>query len=241
MTGEDSPDWSPFTDADIAQIAASPFAPKRPYFDGREFDQIARSALAEAGCLPEAPGPVRIERFIEKRFGITPRYKPRPPSELGVSLFGEQGVDGVIVSSSIERRRQNSTLAHEAGHLLLHTGFITCGIRALKKAQPLGGVREDVRGLLCKDKPPGYSGQWWEFQANQMIGPLLLPRDPVAAALRDGGMLVPHGTMGGEAVDGSRWAEAAALLSRIFDVHPVVARLRLEGIWPAPPVGQLPF
>ena len=241
MTARDDRGWSPLEAADIERIAASPFSARRPYFDSREFDRIAHDALAAAGCLPEAPGPVRIERFIEKRFDITPRYERLSEGVLGTSWFSESGIDRVIVSDAIERRRQNSTLAHEAGHLLLHTEFVVAGIRALGMARSFGQSGADganVRGWLCRDEPDRRSGPWWEYQANQMIGALLLPRDLAASALRERKVLVPRGALGDEAVDGDPTA-AAAVLSPIFDVHPVVAEHRIGSLWPAPPGGQL--
>ena len=68
-----------------------------------------------------------MDRFVEKRFGVVPRYDDLPSGILGFTRFGSGGAEEVVLSRSLSEdgsrvaeRRLNSTLAHEAGHMLLH-------------------------------------------------------------------------------------------------------------------------
>ena len=45
---------------------------ERPYYRESEMESIAIDELSKVGLLPTTPGPIRVERFIEKRFGIVP-------------------------------------------------------------------------------------------------------------------------------------------------------------------------
>jgi hypothetical protein len=44
---------------------------ERPFYSTQEIEQICVDELSAAGFLPARPEAVRIERFIEKRFGLT--------------------------------------------------------------------------------------------------------------------------------------------------------------------------
>src|SRR5678810_720817 len=101
---------------------------EQPYFSDSEIDRIAVEELLGAGLLPSRPEPVRIERFVEKRFGLARvSYEELPATVLGYTQFSSAGVEAVFVSralseegSRVAERRINSTLAHEAEHGLLH-------------------------------------------------------------------------------------------------------------------------
>jgi len=104
-----------------------PFA-ERPYYKEHEIENICTDALREVSPLPATPEPIRIDRFIEKRFWIVPSYEDLPEGVLGLTRFGRNGVQEVVVanaldgdSSAISERRIRTTLAHEGGHCLLHT------------------------------------------------------------------------------------------------------------------------
>ena len=101
---------------------------EQPYFKDTEIDRIAVEELLGAGLLPSKPEPIRIERFVEKRFGLARvSYEELPTTVLGYTQFSRKGVEAVFVSRAlaeegtrVSERRINSTLAHEAGHGLLH-------------------------------------------------------------------------------------------------------------------------
>jgi hypothetical protein len=208
---------------------SGPF-PFQLYFeDLGEIDEICLEALKRQSLLPPEPTPVRIERFVEKEFKTALRYEDLGPDNLGCTIFNSSGaVEAILVSRSLEeqnttpaRRRVRSTVAHEAGHGLLH-GSLFVG-----KNSPQVG--ENQRRILCRSEDilvetkRSYHGRWWEFQANQAIGSLLLPRPLVNAFLDQSGSRIPAPE------DRESLAKKAA---PVFDVNPVVARIRLDSIFP---------
>ena len=186
---------------------------ERPHFKPSEIDQICTQELRESGLYPDSPQPIRIDRFIEKRFRVVPEYKELPAGVLGYTEFSKKGAVGIVVSGALDaeggrvaERRIRTTLAHEAGHGLLHAYLFALNER------PRGLFDEDSHRrdqILCRDvvgegaKRRTYDGRWWEFQANRAMGALLCPRDSLNEALKP--YLVPTGSLGP-----SRWTRAAA-------------------------------
>lgn len=219
---------------------------ERPHFKPSEIDQICTQELRDSGLYPDSPQPIRIDRFIEKRFGIVPEYKELPSGALGYTEFSKKGVVGIVVSAALDaeggkvaERRIRTTLAHEAGHGLLHAYLFAFNER------PRGLFDEDShRGeqILCRDvvgedaKRRSYDGRWWEFQANRAMGALLCPRDLLNEALKL--YLVPTGSLGRIALDPNRRESAIKTLADVFDVNPVVTRIRVDELYPAE-TGQL--
>jgi len=214
---------------------------ERPYYDRIDVERICLDELKAVGLLPAEPSPVRIERFIEKRFKVEPSYEEMDRGVLGYSCFGARGLEAVVISrafaedcSLAAERRLSTTLAHEAGHALLHGHLF-----ALGAPQPgLFGEEVTEPKILCRDvepssdRPRKYDGRWWEFQANLAIGALLLPAPLVVIALGDLAASVGHIGVAASIPDRCR-SEAAARLARLFEVNPIVARLRLNELYPA--------
>lgn len=215
---------------------SGPFS-ERPHFKPGEIERMCVEELRAAKLLPTEPSPVRIDRFIERRFGVSPRYEELPDGVLGYTKFGPRGVAEIIVAaqldsdaSAVARRRLRSTLAHEAGHGLLHTYLFTLGT----KPASLFGETDSKPHILCRDvqgekNAPGYDGRWWEYQANRAIGGLLLPRPLVDKAVEP--YLVPAGNLGSRAILSGDKDKAARALSELFDVNPSVVRIRLEDLF----------
>jgi hypothetical protein len=215
---------------------------ERPYFTDDEIEQTAVRELLEMDLLPATPEPVRIERFVEKRFGIgAVTYDNLPDGVLGLTQFGETGVEAIIVSralseetSRVAERRINSTIAHEAGHGLLHAHLFLLDDfpRSLFEAE-----REvSPTKILCRDAPVvsranHYDGRWWEYQANQMMSALLLPRALALQCLR--GLTVQRGLPGRRVLRAASRRAAALRLAETFDVTPRLAELRLGKLYPA--------
>lgn len=163
----------------------SPFS-QRPFYKVAELERICSDALRSVALLPDTPEAVRIDRFVEKYFKITVGYQCLPDRVLGFTRFGPLGVTEIVVTSvfddihdNVAERRLRTTLAHEAGHGLLHAHLFALGERppGLFSGEP-GSKPEimcrDVEGLSTRR--PGYDGKWWEYQANRAIGALLIPR-----------------------------------------------------------------
>jgi len=212
---------------------------ERPFYKDSEVEAICEDALRSVSLFPESPSPVRIDRFIEKRFGISPSYEDLPEGVLGLTIFGSKGVEAVCLSRSLDdrgkvgERRVRSTLAHEGGHGLLHAHLFPLGDAELLFGDSSDPARPKV---LCRDESVeaaprgGYDGRWWEFQANGAMSSLLLPRPLVEKALES--YLLEQGSLGMRALNPRRREEAARDLSEIFDVNPVFAKLRIEKLFP---------
>jgi hypothetical protein len=108
-----------------------PFRPgqtyKAPYFTPSQIDNMCWDELRSVGLLPSSPKPIRIDRFIEKRFNVSPQYEDLPNGVLGFTRFGKSGVTAVVISAALDAeggkvagRRVRTTIAHEGGHGLLH-------------------------------------------------------------------------------------------------------------------------
>ncbi len=72
-----------------------------------------------------------------------------------------------------------------------------------------------------------------------MIGALLLPRALVLKALEP--LMTLRGQLGMGILEEAKRDEAAETLADTFDVNPVVARIRIDQIFPASIGGQLPL
>ncbi|MBI4838575.1 MAG: hypothetical protein HY806_05425 [Nitrospirae bacterium] len=232
------------------RTTSSPFTEK-PFYTPDEVEQICVDSLQSVNLLPSEPQPIRIERFIEKQFKIYPTYEDLPEGVLGCIAFTTNGVKGIIISKSlseeankIAERRINTTLAHEAGHALLHTHLFVLG----QKPESLFGNNVDSRKpkILCRNdaiqgirsyKEIRYDGRWWEYQANFAIGPLLLPRSLIMISLEP--FLVKMGMLEIPILNRGRQEEAVKTVAETFDVNPIVAKIRLDMLFPPSKDGQL--
>jgi hypothetical protein len=215
--------------------ARGPFA-ERMFLPIPRIERLCEEALRSVGLYPDNPSAVRIERFIEKKFGLTPEYDELPAGVLGYTAFGPSGPTGMVVDrgladadSTVAQRRISTTLAHEAGHCLFHAHFFAESHRS--------GILFDaddqttVPKILCRDEPlPSYDGKWWEYQANAAIGALLLPRDLVLTAAQP--FLEPRGLLGLPSLPNAMRRSAEVVISGTFDVNPIVARIRLGDMFP---------
>ncbi len=225
-------------------------------FTTAEIDQMCLNALSQEKLLPNQPEAIRIERFIEKHFNCPISYEDFGQGVLGCTLFNQNGsVKLISISKQIDdstkmgERRVRSTLAHEAGHGLFHATLFMPSTD--QGRMDLGNPnRENLyfqqRRILCREtdvregvngKRP-YDGRWWEWQANRAIGGLLLPRKIMEMALGD---FLDHSTVTGlPALSEAKREMAVAHIGEVFDVNPVVARIRLGEIFPATD-GQMSF
>ena len=211
---------------------SGPFAFQLYFEDLGEIDDICLEALKRQSLLPSKPAPIRIERFVEKEFKTALRYEDLGPDNLGCAIFNSSGaVEAIVVSRSLEeqntipaRRRVRSTVAHEAGHGLLHGSlFIYDNSPDLGESQPR---------ILCRtedilvETQRSYRGRWWEFQANQAIGSLLLPRPVVNAFMDQSGIKLD--ASGSRILTPSQRESLTKKAAVTFDVNPIVVRIRLD-------------
>jgi len=226
----------------------------RPFYEEPDVERMCEDELRAHGYYPSAPSRVNIERFIEKRFGVTPRYEEMREGILGFSRFGAKGMLSMHISQALveegsqaAERRVNTTLAHEAGHGLLHMHLFALGDydSTLFGNDPdvsheqvmCRGEREEV-AIAQRPVRRAYDGKWWELQANMVIGPLLMPAKLVVEAL--GPFRIVRGSMGLEEIDPRRREEAVRQVADVFDVNPAAARIRLDKMY-KPSGPQLTF
>jgi len=220
------------------RTTAGPFQ-EGVYYPDNDIENICRDELAKVGLLPKEPEPIRIHRFIEKRFGVSPRYQDLGNGVLGMTKFTKNGVAEVIVSraladegDAVAERRIRTTLAHEGGHGLLHTHLFLLE----SERRPLFGDYSDPSKpkVLCRDETAvgsaTYGRQWWEVQANKAMGALLLPKELVQMALKP--YLTKAGLLGTEVLTSTNRVAAVRDLANLFDVNPVVVRIRLVKMYP---------
>ena len=78
-----------------------PFS-ERPHFKDGEIERMCLEELRANDLLPADPGPVRIDRFIERRFKVAPRYDALPDGVLGFTKFGPRGVEEMVISEQLD-------------------------------------------------------------------------------------------------------------------------------------------
>jgi len=224
---------------------SGPFS-ERPHFKPSEIDGICGDELRKEGLYPNSPAAIRIDRFVEKRFRIVPQYEDLPEGVLGFTKFGKDGVEAIVISAALDAekgkvaaRRVRTTMAHEAGHGLLHAYLFALGEKPLHL---FDADSHSDHKILCRDvqgeerKARAYDGRWWEFQANRAMGGLLCPSALVQEAMKP--YLMSCGSLGAVTVDEKRREEAARAVAEIFDVNPAVTKIRINELYPVE-TGQL--
>jgi hypothetical protein len=215
---------------------------EQPYFTNTDIDSLCIEELGKVGLYPDKPQPIRIDRFIEKRFDKPHSYEDLQDGILGLTRFGSRGVEEIVISRSLEddmskpaERRLRSTLAHEAGHALLHAHLFV-----LSAQKPLLGDWSEANRpkVLCRDTThAGYKGDWWEYQANMVMGAILLPKPLVHAAIDP--FLKRQGMLQMPVLPSVDRETAVRALAEQFDVNPVVVRIRLDKLFPPERTGQM--
>lgn len=210
----------------------------RLYYEDDEIEQICSNALSETGYLPSSPQPIKIDRFIEKKFNLKQIIcEPLPPGWLGYTTFGPTGVKQIYIApydegsplSVQEHRRVNSTLAHEAGHGLFHTELHVGGFLREVSSNEHTHVTPDR--ILCPEPPFSqskrrYIGEWWELQANHAIGALLMPRHLFLQFMEP--FLKYDGAPTIDQLSPKAQRLAIKKAAEVFDVNEEVARIRIE-------------
>jgi len=219
------------------RTSRGPFV-EAPFFTGSEIESICLDELRKFDLLPDKPTAIRIERFVEKRFKVTVEPAELGEGILGLTKFGPNGVQAMFVSETLDAdrsipavRRIRSTIAHEAGHGLLHAHLFVIPSTARLFGNTSDPQTAEVlcRGDVIEATRTGYSGEWWEFQANTAMGHLLIPRPLLEGAVVQ--FTVPMGSLGGRCIDPTRYEPAIHALASIFDVNPIVARIQVRNLY----------
>jgi hypothetical protein len=212
---------------------------EQPFYSASDFESICVEALTSVELFPASPSPVRIDRFIEKRFKIQPTYAPLPQGVLGFTRFGTRGVEEIVISqtfdeegTAVAERRLRTTLAHEGGHGLLHAHLFALGERP--DSLFAGELAPDGPKIMCRDEG---SYRWWEYQANQAMGVLLLPQSLVDKTLEE--TVEARGLLGVRILPSAERDAAIRLIVDTFDVNSIVAKYRLDALYPPSAEQQL--
>jgi hypothetical protein len=211
-----------------------PFA-EGVFYEDKDIERICGDALREQELFPAKPEAIRIERFIEKRFGIYAEYEDMAEGVLGYTRFGAKGAEALYLSKKLADdpskhavRRLNATLAHEGGHMLLHGPFFA--LETLSTGSIFDKHPDFTRTrILCRDENKSRR-PWWEVQANKCIPALLLPQTLVAIAVEP--FLTTKGSLGMRSIPDDIRDQAARELAAIFEVNPQAVGFRLDALYP---------
>lgn len=220
----------------------------RLHFDPEEFEVMMDDLRLRTGsdCFTSGRG-VDIDFVLLKALEIEPDFVDLPEGIMGRTLFHPDGRAEVQVSRKLAdqaetndtgRRRLRTTLAHESGHVACHRSLF---LRDTESLSLFAGDDQDTRPpIMCRGesiRPSRYTGEWWEYQANQCMAAVLFPRElfrnHVSLVLRELGRPSFE-----DAVCGGVAENALRQLSKTFDVSMQATVLRLEALGYLPPKGQ---
>jgi Zn-dependent peptidase ImmA (M78 family) len=171
--------------------------------EGELEEMVARALMKHRGVLPAEPGPISIDRLIEEMFGFNETYEDLGPGILGEIRFGiEDRPLGIRIARrlgdidpanpSIDHERR-LTLSHECGHGLAHSKLFADKLRRERDPRFKQFRTEETR-IVCHERDinsgtarpavRSSSDDWLEWEANYLMGALLLPRDLVLSFVR---------------------------------------------------------
>jgi hypothetical protein len=229
-----------------------PSGDERIWFEPLEIEQMMTSELRKAGLMPVDAAPsVKLEAFIERHLKVKlDQHADLPPNVLGVTQFFEGkeptiSINRDLTGSALDEDdsppgqlgRWRATLAHEAGHVLLHRSlfeFAVGNMNLFGSPSSGDGGRQLLR-CLKRDATYTSGGDWREIQANQAMAALLMPKGLfVKLARAEMGKVFPSREtipVGGE-------DRIAARLAPALEVSRQAARIRLTTVGLVAPHGQ---
>lgn len=169
--------------------------PFRPWYEDGEIEELMESHLSQYSkifgetCAPHTPIEKFAEFYLPEALGIEVDFdnyadveKVEGPGVMGVTYFYPDHLDIKIDRKLTEKAedekyegRYNITVAHEATHGLIHSQLFVRNKNQFTlfrepKLQKIKCLYRDI------DSPTNYDGRWWEFQANQGMSALKMPR-----------------------------------------------------------------
>lgn len=167
--------------------------PRRLWFDDGEIEEIAvrhrQDSIRMIGRIDDPA--LEVDKFIEvylpkalKTDIVLDPYadlqRTEGPEVLGASYFADRlevKVDKSVTEEA-ERVNQwgryNATVMHEAGHCILHSVIFQ---RDPNQQALFHFAGTKKISCLQRTIEGSYTGEWWEYQANQMMANLLMPRE----------------------------------------------------------------
>jgi hypothetical protein len=180
-----------------------PEGDQRIWYEADDIEQIAEDELRRAGLMPTPVNPVPdLERFIEGHLKVDlDQYAQLPDDVLGLTQFEPARRPKISISSALTAAaeegppkpgrlgRWRATLAHEAGHVLLHRYLFDPEFAPLSNGRPADNPVDRTGLMRCLHRdidttPTGISDwnkqrrtkDWREVQANRAMAALLMPR-----------------------------------------------------------------
>ncbi|HVV51142.1 MAG TPA: ImmA/IrrE family metallo-endopeptidase [Polyangia bacterium] len=210
------------------------------WFGDGEIEEIIEAELRNASMVPSIDSPaLNLELFIERHLGARlDQYVEMEAALLGFTeFFGDHpprvSINAQLTGSALDedetepgiRGRFRATLAHEAAHVVLHRSFVERGARNME----LFGEEPTARRALhrCPKSAASFRRvvDWREWQANQGMAALLMPRVTfVELARREIAAVFPGRT---DVPEGQEHRIIPALAG-LFEVSKQAAAIRLE-------------
>jgi hypothetical protein len=225
---------------------------ERIWFEPSEIEQMMTSELQRAGLSPTDAAPVvNLEAFIERHLKATlDQYADLEPLVLGVTEFfeGRQpriSINKDLTGSALDEDesppgrlgRWRATLAHEAGHVLLHRSLFefAAGSMNLFETPQAGDGPRQLHRCLKRDATYATGGNWREVQANQAMAALLMPKTFFARIARaEAQKIFPDS----DAIPAGGEDRVAARLAPLLGVSRQAASIRLTTLALVLPRGQ---
>jgi Zn-dependent peptidase ImmA (M78 family) len=230
---------------------ASPWK-KQLRFETQEFEAMMDELRARAGGECFIPGKgVDVDLVLLRGVGIEADYVDLQDGILGRTIFDEYGGVKIEIARNLSdqaerdptaRRRLRTTCAHECGHVACHRCLYVRDTETLSLfSLDAESIRAVPTAIMCRNETVvhrGYSGQWWEFQANQCMSALLMPRKLFTSSARS--LLSRRGFESFEVA--IRRGVGEGLVREIateYDVSFEAALYRLEALGFVPKAGQM--
>jgi hypothetical protein len=213
---------------------------ERLWFEPAEIESMMEAELRKASLMPSESAPVvKLEVFVERHLKVTlDQYAALDPSVLGVTEFFEGkppriSINEDLTGSALDGEssapglvgRWRATLAHEAGHVLLHRSLFefAVGNMTLFGTERREGGRQLQRCLKREVADAGGS-DWREVQANQAMAALLMPKSLFHKLARE---QITQLFPGHDAIPAGSEDRIAARLAPVLEVSKQAARIRL--------------
>jgi hypothetical protein len=139
---------------------------------------------------------IDVDTVVEHGLKADLDYIPLPVGILGQTHFYPNGMVRIELSRElaersetdvVARRRLRSTLAHECGHVVCHTSLHVGDTETLSLFPEGILSQSNAEPIMCREDRIDfrYQGEWWEYQANQCMAALLLPRSLFSESTRE--------------------------------------------------------
>jgi hypothetical protein len=235
---------------------------RRIWFEDGEIEKIAQTHRQDfTRLIRETDNPaIQVEKFVEiylrdalKKEVVLDPYADLQRIEgrnvLGATYFFDDRLEVKIEKSLTEEAertdqwgRYNATVMHESGHCVLHPILFQRDTNQQVLLHPTSNNKiKCQRRTIEAPYQVSYSGEWWEYQANQFMANLLMPKQPFLAhfemernayGIRDNGELVK---------DEYLFNAVVGYLANTFHVSKQAVKIRLYELKQIPNLQQEEF